>query len=183
MKCLASNVGPAPRSHRDRRPRPSPPRQSPSNGRSARRRLGGLGRRIGAARRQAHHLVVGRGARGLARRIGIVRRPLASGALAKHAAQPQENEDCERQEDDGVDVEHVAHALGLSSGRAWRSAASTALDAAFAAIYLSNHTAGDVPVFTPAHAAQSTPRIRRHVRRSRAARQQPWTLKVSRCHW
>ena len=65
------------------------------------------------ARRQRDHVVVARGAGCLARRIRIVGRPLATGALAQHTAQPQENEHCERQKDDGVDVEQVAHALGL----------------------------------------------------------------------
>ena len=53
----------------------------------------------------------------LARRIGIVGRPLAPGALAQHAAQAQEDEHCERQEYDGVDVEHVSHAFGYRTGR------------------------------------------------------------------
>ena len=52
----------------------------------------------------------------LARGIGIVRRPFPAGALAEHAAQPQENEHCERQENDGVNVEHVSHAFGYRGG-------------------------------------------------------------------
>ena len=48
------------------------------------------------------------------RRIRVVGRPLAAGALAQNAAQPQENEYCERQEDDGVNIEHVFYSLGVA---------------------------------------------------------------------
>ena len=68
-------------------------------------RLGGLLRHR-ARGRQRHDLVVG-GGRGIARGIRIVGRPFAPGALAEHAAQAQENEHRERQENDGVNVEHV----------------------------------------------------------------------------
>ena len=58
--------------------------------------------------------------RRLARGIRIVRRPLAPGTLAEHAAQAQENEYRQRQEYDGVDVEHVSHAFGNRNGRSAR---------------------------------------------------------------
>ena len=73
-------------------------------------------RRFGRSRRQRHDLVACRAAHGIARRIGIVGRPFAAGALAQDAAQPQENEDRKRQKDDGVDVEHVGHSFGSASG-------------------------------------------------------------------
>ena len=91
----------------------------------------GLDRPFRGARRQAHHIVVGRGAGGFARRIGIVGRPLAAGALAEHAAQPQEDEDCERKENDGVNVEQVPHAF---YGRTGISGTAAALDAVLAAL-------------------------------------------------
>ena len=56
------------------------------------------------ARRQGHDLVGRRAAHRVARRIRVVGRPFAAGALAQDAAKPQENEYCERQKDDGVDV-------------------------------------------------------------------------------
>ena len=83
-------------------------------------RLGGRGRRLRGGFRRA----IGQGddffrrrPHRLARGIRIVRRALAAGALAEHAAQAQEDEHCERQEYDGVDVEHVSHAFGYRSGR------------------------------------------------------------------
>ena len=77
-------------------------------------RVGGRGGSgFSLARRQRDHIVVARGAGRFARRIGVIGRPFAPGALAQHAAQPQENEHCERQKDDRVDVEQVARALGL----------------------------------------------------------------------
>jgi hypothetical protein len=63
------------------------------------------------------HDFVRRRPRRLARGVGIVRRPFPAGALAEHAAQPQENEYCERQKNNGVDVEHVSHAFGNRTGR------------------------------------------------------------------
>ena len=74
-------------------------------------RLGGFCAGVGRAARQRHDLVAGRRPdRAAGRGIGIVGRPLAPGALTQHAAQPQENEHRQRQEDDGVDIEHVSHA-------------------------------------------------------------------------
>jgi hypothetical protein len=67
--------------------------------------LGGIGR---SAARQGHHLVVG--ADGIARGIRVVGRPFPAGALAQNASEAQENEHCERQEDNGVNIEHVSHA-------------------------------------------------------------------------
>ena len=64
------------------------------------------------AGRQGDDLVAGGAPYGVARRIGIIGRPFPAGALPEHAAQPQEDEHCERQENDGVKVEHVLHALG-----------------------------------------------------------------------
>ena len=107
----------------------------------------GVGSGFRLARRQRDHIVVARGAGRFARRIGVVGRPLAPGALAQHAAQPQENEHCEREEDDGVDVEQVAHALGLW---ARHSCAIVALDAALAA--LTYVTTRAVPRFNGASA-------------------------------
>ena len=77
------------------------------------RRVGsaGLLRRIRRAVRQRHDLFRGRPRR-LARGIRIVRRALAAGALTEHAAQAQENEHCERQEDNRINIEHVLHAFG-----------------------------------------------------------------------
>ena len=63
------------------------------------------------------HVVVGRAAHRIARGIGIIRRPFPAGALAKHAAQAQEDEYRQRQKDDGADIEHVLHALGSRDGR------------------------------------------------------------------
>ena len=71
------------------------------------RLLGGLGGAAG----QRDDVVVGRPAHRIARRIGVIRRPLSAGALAEHAPQAQEDEHCQRQENDGVDIEHVSHAL------------------------------------------------------------------------
>ncbi len=75
-------------------------------------RLGRLLRGVGRAARQRHDLVAGRRRPDGAGRggIGIIGRPLAAGALAEHAAQAQENEHRQRQENDGVDIEHVSHA-------------------------------------------------------------------------
>ena len=87
-------------------------------------RLGWFRRAVSArAIGQSDDLVCGRPHR-FARRIGIVRRPLPAGALAEHAAQSQEDEHRERQENDGVDVEHVSHAFGYRSGTSARSALS-----------------------------------------------------------
>ena len=74
---------------------------------------GGAGRRrrLAAAAGQRDDIVVG-AAHGVAGGIGIIGRPLAAGALAQHAAQAEENEHRQRQENDGVDVEHVALAFG-----------------------------------------------------------------------
>ena len=49
-------------------------------------------------------------------RIRIIRRTLPASTLAQHASQSQEDEDCECQENDGVDVEHVSHAFGYRGG-------------------------------------------------------------------
>ena len=71
-------------------------------------RLGGLLRGIGSAAGQRHDLVARGGPDGAGRGgIGIVGRPLTAGALTEHAAQAEENEHRQRQEDDGVDIEHV----------------------------------------------------------------------------
>ena len=80
--------------------------------RRRRRRLGLPRCRFRRTRRQGHDFVVCRAAHGVARRIRIIGRPLAAGALSQHAAKPQENEHRERQEDDGVDVEHVSLSFG-----------------------------------------------------------------------
>ena len=69
---------------------------------------------LGRSRRQGHDLVVRRAAHRIACRIRVVGRSLAAGALSQDAAKPQENEHCERQEDDGVDIEHVSY---LSASR------------------------------------------------------------------
>ena len=76
----------------------------------------GFSSRIGLAGRQRHNLVTGRAAHGIARRIGIIRRPFPPGPLPQNTAQPQKDEDGERQEDNGVDIEHVLHALGGGGG-------------------------------------------------------------------
>jgi len=65
-------------------------------------------RRFGGATRQGYDIIVGRAAHRIARRIGIVRRPFSARALAKHAAEAEEDEHRQRQKDDGVDIEHVA---------------------------------------------------------------------------
>src|ERR1700681_2511582 len=82
-------------------------------------RLLGLERlgRFRRARRQGNYLVVCRVADGIRRRIGVIRRALAGGPLTEHAAQPQEDEYCQRQEDDGVNVEHV-YAFAAAAVRA-----------------------------------------------------------------
>ena len=76
-------------------------------------RLGRLGR--GGFRRAVRQRddLLGRRPRRLARGVRIVRRPLPAGTLAEHAAQAQKDENRQRQEYDGVDVEHVLHALYL----------------------------------------------------------------------
>ena len=56
----------------------------------------------------------------LARGVRIVWWPLPAGTLAEHAAQAQEDEYRQRQEYDGVDVEHVSHAFGNRNGRSTR---------------------------------------------------------------
>ena len=110
MKCLASKLGSAaamassPAATLD-------PLSAMSFQRSAGGGAASTGRadcRLGRARRQGHDLVGRRAAHRVARRIGIVGRPLPPGPLAQNAAKPQENEYGERQEDDGVDVEHVS---------------------------------------------------------------------------
>ena len=65
-----------------------------------------------AAGRQRDDFIVGGATHRVARRVRIIRWPLASGPLSKHAPQSQENENRERQEYDGVDIEHVSEALG-----------------------------------------------------------------------
>ena len=92
------------------------------------RSAGGF-RRLGRFRRGRFSVTIGqrndffgRRAHRFARRVRIVRRTLPAGALAKHASQSQEDEHCERQENDGVDIEHVSHAFGYRSGTSARSA-------------------------------------------------------------
>ena len=68
--------------------------------------------RIRRTRRQGHDFVICRAAHGIACRIRIIGRPLAAGALSQDAAKPQENEHRERQEDDGIDIEHVSRSFG-----------------------------------------------------------------------
>jgi hypothetical protein len=58
------------------------------------------------ARQSDYVALAGRRPRHVAGRIRIERRTLASGALPQHAAQAQENENREREENDGVDIEH-----------------------------------------------------------------------------
>jgi hypothetical protein len=36
--------------------------------------------------------------------------------LTQHATKSQEDENCEREENDGVDIEHVSHAFGYRGG-------------------------------------------------------------------
>ena len=122
MKCLASKLGvgggDGVEPGRDRRAGfgdvlPPLGGQSRSLGRYRPRwRFGRMGRR------QRDDLAVGGGtAHGVARGIGIVRRPLAAGALAQYATQTQEYEHRERKKDDCVNVEHVWH---LSASRTVR---------------------------------------------------------------
>jgi hypothetical protein len=82
------------------------------------RRLDRLLRRLGGTPGQGHHVVVGRAPHRVAGGVGIIGRPLAPGALTQHASQAQEDEHCQRQKDDGVDIEHVSHALGSRDGTA-----------------------------------------------------------------
>jgi hypothetical protein len=91
----------------------------PAQGRICRlHRLGRFGRRDGLGLpRQGHDLLARRRPDRLTGGIGIIRRPLAACPLAEDAAQAQENEHRKRQEDDGVDVEHVLHAFGYRDGR------------------------------------------------------------------
>ena len=75
--------------------------------------VAGLHRTFITALRQRHDVVVGRGAQRIApghrlMLVGRARRPRAAGPLPEDAAQPQENEHCEHEEYDGVDVEQVA---------------------------------------------------------------------------
>src|SRR5262249_42128312 len=58
------------------------------------------------------HYVVIRGTPHVTGRIRVVGRPFPARALAQDAAQAQENEYRQRQKNDGVDIEHVLHALG-----------------------------------------------------------------------
>ena len=105
-----------PRSIRFRqRPSSDPPAAASAS--TGRRRC-----RLGRPRRQGHDLVGRRASHRVAGRIGIIGRPLAAGALPQNAAKPQENEYCERQEDDGVNIEHVSilSASLSASGRAGR---------------------------------------------------------------
>ncbi len=72
-------------------------------------------RRVGAALRQGHDLLTGRAAHRVPRRIRIVGWPLAAGTLAQDTAQSQENEHCEGEENDGVDVEHFGHSFAIAT--------------------------------------------------------------------
>src|SRR4029453_7806073 len=81
------------------------------------RLLGRLGcRRFCRAIRKRNYFFCRR-SYGLAGGIGIVRWTFPACTLAHHAAQSQEDENCERQENDGVDVEHVSHAFGYRTRR------------------------------------------------------------------
>src|SRR5262249_13955412 len=80
-------------------------------------------RRLAAAAGQGYDVVVG-AAHGVARGIGIIGRALAAGALAQHAAQAEKNEHRQRQENDGVDIKHVALALGCRGPKPRGSSAS-----------------------------------------------------------
>jgi len=79
-------------------------------------RLDRLLRGLAAPAGQRHHIVIGRTAHRIAGRIRVVRRPFATRALTQHASQAEEDEHRQRQKDDGVDIEHVWHALDRRDG-------------------------------------------------------------------
>jgi hypothetical protein len=82
------------------------------------RGVDGFLRGLTASAGQRHHIVIGRPAHRIAGGIGIIRRSFAARALAQHASQAQEDEHRQRQKDDGIDIEHVSHALDRREGTA-----------------------------------------------------------------